>query len=58
MVRAIAGTLVDVGAGRRPPEELARLLQGAPRSTAGPTAPAHGLTLLHVEYAEVTPQAY
>jgi tRNA pseudouridine38-40 synthase len=57
MVRAIAGTLVDIGAGRRPPEELPRLLEGAPRSAAGPTAPAHGLTLLHVEYAHVMPDA-
>ncbi len=50
MVRAIAGTLLDVGYGRRAPEDVDRLLAGAPRSEAGPTAPAHGLTLVSVEY--------
>jgi len=50
MVRAIAGTLLDVGYGRRTPGDLDRLLVGAARGDAGPTAPAHGLTLLRVEY--------
>jgi tRNA pseudouridine38-40 synthase len=52
MVRAIAGTLLDVGYGRRAPETMGALLQGAPRSDAGPTAPPHGLTLVRVEYGE------
>jgi tRNA pseudouridine38-40 synthase len=50
MVRAIAGTLLDVGYGRRTPGDLDRLLAGAVRGDAGPTAPAHGLTLVRVEY--------
>lgn len=52
MVRIIAGTLLEVGRGRRRPEELAAVLQAADRSAAGPTAPAHGLTLVKYEFAE------
>lgn len=50
MVRAIAGTLLEVGQGRRDPADFDRLLAGAARSAAGPTAPACGLTLLRVSY--------
>jgi tRNA pseudouridine38-40 synthase len=50
MVRAIAGTLIEVGYRRRTPEDFVRLLEGRSRGDAGPTAPPHGLTLLHVEY--------
>jgi len=39
-----------VGGGRRDVDGLAALLDGAPRSAAGPTAPAHGLYLLEVRY--------
>ncbi|HSF42747.1 MAG TPA: tRNA pseudouridine(38-40) synthase TruA [Thermoanaerobaculia bacterium] len=52
MVRALAGTLVEVGTGRRSPEEFSNLLRGAPRSAAGPSAPAHGLVLERVFYPE------
>ena len=52
MVRAIAGTLLEVGYRRRRPEDFVRLLDGAPRGDAGPTAPPHGLTLLQVDYSE------
>jgi tRNA pseudouridine38-40 synthase len=51
MVRALAGTLLEVGLGRRSGAQLARLLAGAERSAAGPTAPARGLTLERVDYA-------
>lgn len=50
MVRALVGTLIEVGIGRRSPEDLATLLAGAPRDSAGPTAPAHGLVLEEVFY--------
>ena len=50
MVRALVGTLVDVGLGRRSEEELALLLGGGARPAAGPTAPAHGLVLERVLY--------
>lgn len=50
MVRALVGTLIEAGLGRREPESLADLLQGRPRSAAGPTAPAQGLVLERVFY--------
>jgi tRNA pseudouridine38-40 synthase len=50
MVRNIAGTLVEVGQGRRPPGELAQVLAGRDRARAGPTAAAHGLCLERVSY--------
>jgi tRNA pseudouridine38-40 synthase len=50
MVRALVGTMLEVAEGRRSLESLERLLYGAPRSQAGPTAPARGLTLTGVEY--------
>lgn len=50
MVRAIVGTLVDVGRGRRPPANMTALLQGGTRADAGSTAPPHGLLLVGVDY--------
>jgi tRNA pseudouridine38-40 synthase len=50
MVRAIVGTLVEVGRGWRQPASVAALLAGGSRSDAGPTAPAHGLFLVDVDY--------
>ena len=50
MVRAIAGTLVDVGRGRWPAARMAEILASADRSQAGPTAPPHGLFLGSVRY--------
>lgn len=52
MVRALVGTLIEVGLGKRSPEQLASLLAGRPREEAGPTAPAHGLVLERVFYPE------
>lgn len=50
MVRAIVGTLADVGAGRRDPDSLPSLLRSRTRHQAGNTAPASGLTLVSVDY--------
>jgi len=54
MVRAIAGTLVEVGRGVRAPESIETLLRGGNRSQAGPTAPAQGLFLVRVDYPAST----
>lgn len=50
MVRTIAGTLVQVGRGRRPPEDVTTILASRDRRLAGPAAPAHGLFLMRVFY--------
>jgi tRNA pseudouridine38-40 synthase len=50
MVRNLVGSLVEVGRGRREPGWIADLLAARDRTRAGPTAPAHGLTLVRVEY--------
>ena len=50
MVRNIVGTLVDIGHGRRPIEDMARVLASRDRAQASATAPARGLTLWSVEY--------
>lgn len=50
MVRIIAGTLIEVGTGTRQPQEISEILQAKNRSAAGPTAPAHGLTMIGIEF--------
>jgi tRNA pseudouridine38-40 synthase len=50
MVRALAGSLVEVGRGRREENWLAEVIAARDRSAAGQTAPPHGLTLLWVLY--------
>ncbi len=52
MVRIIAGTLVEVGKGRIKPEDIKKIMEARDRQKAGPTAPAHGLTLVEIEYPE------
>jgi len=51
MVRAVAGTLVEVGRGARRAASLDDLLASRDRGRAGPAAPAHGLALVRVGYA-------
>ena len=50
MVRSIVGTLLSVGRGEIEPETVARAIGEGDRSLAGATAPAHGLTLMSVQY--------
>jgi tRNA pseudouridine38-40 synthase len=50
MVRVVVGTILEVGGGRRSLADFERLLGGAPRDEAGPTAPPHGLYLAAVRY--------
>lgn len=50
MVRIIAGTLIQVGIGEILPEEIPSILQKCHRSAAGPTAPAHGLTMIGIQF--------
>ena len=50
MVRALVGTLLEIGRGRREPGWMAELLAGRPRAEAGPGAEAKGLTLERVFY--------
>jgi tRNA pseudouridine38-40 synthase len=52
MNRVLVGTMLEVASGRRTFEQFAGLLQGAPRSHAGRTAPAHGLALASVRYGD------
>ena len=50
MVRILAGTLCEVGAGRLAPESIPEILASRDRSRAGPTLPATGLFLKSVDY--------
>lgn len=50
MVRNMIGTLVEIGVGRWPASRAADILTSRDRSQAGPTAPAHGLFLVRVDY--------
>jgi tRNA pseudouridine38-40 synthase len=50
MARSLVGTLVEVGQGRRSPEDLSSVLEARDRSQAGATAPARGLFLMRVTY--------
>ncbi len=50
MVRNLVGTMVDIGRGSLPVEDLPRILASRDRSEAGPTAPASGLYLRAVDY--------
>ena len=50
MARIIAGTLVATGQGKIPPSNIPSVLESRSRTQAGPTMPAHGLTLIDIKY--------
>ncbi len=50
MARNIVGSLVEIGSGRKDAQWLKSALESRDRTLSGPTAPAHGLTLLEVLY--------
>ena len=52
MVRVVAGTLSEIGVGKREPGDLLKALLSKKRQMAGPTAPPHGLFLVNVRYDE------
>ena len=50
MVRGLVGTLLEVALGQRSPAGFESLLAGGERGAAGPTAPAHALSLERIDY--------
>ena len=52
MCRGIVGTIVQIGLGKFPPEEIKTMLSKRDRRLAGMTAPAHGLVLWKVFYSK------
>ena len=54
MVRIIAGTLIQVGAGRREAGDVAAMLEARDRRAAGPTAPPEGLILKKIIFPDLS----
>lgn len=54
MVRIIAGTLIQVGAGRREAGDVAAMLEARDRRAAGPTAPPEGLILKKIIFTDLS----
>ena len=52
MVRNIVGVLAEIGSGERDPGWAREVLEGRDRTAGGVAAPAHGLTLVRVQYPE------
>ena len=53
MVRAVVGSLIEVGRGRREPEWIAELISSGTRSDAGESVPGHALFLSKIEYGSL-----
>ena len=54
MVRTIVGSLLEVGRGKQPPDWIADVLGRRDRTQAGPTARPQGLTLMWVQYGDMS----
>ena len=52
MVRILVGTMLAAAKGTLPPDAMQQALSSGRRNDAGPTAPAHGLTLMRVVYPD------
>jgi len=52
MVRAVVGTLLEVGLGRISPEGFRKIIESRDRTAAGPSAPARGLFLTAIDYPD------
>ena len=52
MVRAIVGTLIEIGQGKREVEDMKRVIESRDRTMAGPSVKAEGLYLSRVRYPE------
>ena len=50
MVRAIVGTMLDIGRGKMPPEKIRDIIESKDRCRSGMSAEARGLTLTDVKY--------
>lgn len=50
MVRAIVGTMINIGLGKMATEDLHNIIKSKDRSEAGFSVPAHGLYLTKIEY--------
>ncbi len=50
MVRIMAGTLIEVGLGKKSPEDIPKIIESKDRQKAGHTAPAGGLYLMEIFY--------
>jgi tRNA pseudouridine38-40 synthase len=55
MVRAIVGTLIAIGRGRREVDSIVEVLESRDRRLAGPAAPARGLVLERIDYRDRRP---
>jgi len=52
MVRAIVGTLIEIGRGKKTVDDMKKIIESKDRSLAGYSVPAHGLYLVEIEYPE------